>query len=149
MVKQENHSLLYFGAGWDFKPISDPTYTKFNHFIFIDALPKIPHYEPGMRGYEKSKDETSFINTLKKTATQYGLKFIRKNKNLLVFKNDKIKLEYYINTTVEESLNNKTIRNKLNKVKWMHMEGFNPYEYGLKIGDLHNKLEYRAKIKEL
>ena len=46
----EGHTLVYFGAGWDFKPTNDPVYKKFNHFIFIDSLPKMSHYEPGMPG---------------------------------------------------------------------------------------------------
>ena len=62
----EGHTLLYFGAGWDFKPVSEPIYSKFNHFIFIDSLPKSSHYEPGMPGYEKSKNKEAFIKTLKK-----------------------------------------------------------------------------------
>ena len=53
----EGHTLVYFGAGWDFKPTNDPVYKKFNHFIFIDSLPKMSHYEPGMPGYEKESIE--------------------------------------------------------------------------------------------
>ena len=53
--KKKNYSLVYFGAGWDFKPINDQVYKKFNHFIFIDSLPMMPHYEPGMPGYEKKQ----------------------------------------------------------------------------------------------
>ena len=53
----KNHSLVYFGAGWDFKPTNDPVYKKFNHFIFIDSLPKMSHYEPGMPGMRKAKIE--------------------------------------------------------------------------------------------
>ena len=63
--KTKNYSLVYFGAGWDFNPINDPVYKKFNHFIFINSLPNLSHYEPGQSGYEKSKDRKSFINTLK------------------------------------------------------------------------------------
>lgn len=59
--------MVYFGAGWDFNPINNPVYKKFNHFIFIDSLPKLSHNEPGMPGYEKSKDREAFINTLKKS----------------------------------------------------------------------------------
>ena len=145
----KGHTLLYFGAGWDFKPVSKSIFSKFNHFIYIDSLPKLSHYEPGMVGYEKSKNEEAFINTLKKEAVKYKLKLVNKRNNLLTFKSDKIKLEYYINTTVEEALENHNIRKKINKAIWLHEDGFYPYDFGLKIGDLPNLLEYRAKIHEL
>ena len=147
--KTKSYSLVYFGAGWDFKPINDPVYKKFNHFIFIDSLPMMPHYEPGMPGDEKSKDREAFIKTLKNTALEHGMILSSIRKNLLTFKNNHQKLEYYINTTVLDALTNKIIRNKLNRVIWVHENGFRPYDYGLNIGDLPNLLEYRAKIHEL
>ena len=61
--------------------------------------------------------------------------------NLLTFKNNKINLEYYINTTVEDSLNDPDIRKKLNKAVWLHKDGFLPHQYGLKVGYLPNLLE--------
>ena len=147
--KTESYSLVYFGAGWDFKPINDQVYKKFNHFIFIDSLPMMPHYEPGMPGYEKSKDKEAFIKTLKNTALEHGMILSSIRKNLLTFKNNHQKLEYYINTTVLDALTNKIIRKKLNRVIWVHENGFRPYDYGLNIGQLPNLLEYRAKIHEL
>ena len=147
--KKKNYSLVYFGAGWDFKPINDQVYKKFNHFIFIDSLPMMPRYEPGMPGYEKSKDREAFIKTLKNKAMKYGMTLSSIRKNLLTFKNNHQKLEYYINTTVLDALTNKIIRKKLNRVIWVHENGFRPYDYGLNIGDLPNLLEYRAKIHEL
>jgi len=145
----EGHTLLYFGAGWDFKPVSEPIYSKFNHFIFIDSLPKSSHYEPGIPGYEKSKNKEAFIKTLKKYALKHHLRLTNIKNNLLTFRSDKIKLEYYINTTVNEALDDPIIRKKINKAKWLHENGFYPYDFGLKIGDLPNLLEYRAKIHEL
>ena len=147
--KTKNYTLVYFGAGWDFNPINDPVYNKFNHFIFIDSLPNLSHYEPGQSGYEKSKDRKSFINTLKNAACENGLVLSSIRKNLLTFRNSKIKLEYYINTTVTEALDDPIIRKKMNNAKWLHENGFYPYSYGLKVGDLPNLLEYRAKINEL
>ena len=145
----EGHTLLYFGPGWDFKPVIKPIFSKFNHFIYIDSLPKLSYYEPGMAGYDKTKNEEAFINTLKKEAAKYELIFVNKRKNLLTFKSDKIKLEYYIYTTVEGALENNNIRKKINKAKWLHESGFYPYDLGLKIADLPNLLKYRAKIHEL
>jgi len=109
----------------------------------------MPHYEPGMPGYEKSKDREAFIKTLKNKAMKYGMTLSSIRKNLLTFKNNHQKLEYYINTTVLDALTNKIIRKKLNRVIWVHENGFRPYDYGLNIGDLPNLLEYRAKIHEL
>ena len=160
---ETNYSLAYFGAGWDFKPIrdfginrkgllaEDGAYNKFNHFIFIDALPKLSHYEPGMSGYEKSKNKEALIKTLKNEALKYSMTLKKRTGNMLTFlsENKDIKIQYYINTTVEEALNDPIIRNKLNKVKWLHEEGFHPYAYGLKVGDLPNLVRCRAMLKEL
>ena len=147
--KTNDYSLVYFGAGWDFSPISKKIYNKFNHHIYIDALPNLIHYKPGTVGYNKCKDRESFINTLKNQAKKSKLKLINIDNNLLTFKNNKINLEYYINTTVEDSLTDPDIRKKLNKAIWIHQDGFYPHENGLKVGDLPNILECRAKISEL
>lgn len=144
----EDNILVYFGVGWDFKPVNKRLYEKFNHFIFIDALPDMIHYEPGTPGYEKSKDLESFLITLKKTATRYKLKLLNIDGDLLTFANNKIKLEYYINTTVEKALIDSVIRNKINKAKWLHVEGFYPYEYGLKVGDLPHLFENVAELRK-
>ena len=77
--------LVYFGAGLDFRPINKPLYKTFNRYIDIDALPKLSHYESGMSGYEKSKDEKSLIKTLKKEAFKYNFKLVSKEGNLLTF----------------------------------------------------------------
>ena len=147
--KTKSYSLVYFGAGWNLKFLDDPTYKKFNHFILIDALPKLQHYNPDQEGYKKSKDKKSLIATIKKAADKYDLKLSSVRGNLLTFKKNEIKLEYYINTTIEEALSNPTIKRKLSKVIWVHEEGLEPYRYGLKVGDLPNLVEYRAKLREL
>ena len=46
------------------KPLSKALFKSFNHFIFIDALPKKPHYEPHQPGYKDSKDRESFVNAI-------------------------------------------------------------------------------------
>ena len=98
------HTLVYFGAGWDFEPVVDPIYEKFTNFIFIDALPDLPQYKPDtLYGYKKGKDRRSFIKTITEGAEQVGLRRTSICKNLLTFRNDKIKLDYYINTTVQEA----------------------------------------------
>ena len=71
--EMKGYTLTYFGAGWDFKPVNNELYDKFNHFIFIDSLPKLSHYEPGMSGYNKCKDRESFIKTLKNAAKKHKL----------------------------------------------------------------------------
>ena len=113
--KTKENTLVYFGAGWDFEPVSNSLHSKFNHFIFIDALPKLSHYEPGQPGYEKSKDRRSLIKTLKKSALEHNMILTSIRKNLLTFKNGNIKLEYNIDATVEEALTNKTIRRNMKK----------------------------------
>ena len=67
----------------------------------------------------------------------------------MTFKKGEILLEYYINTKVKKALNNKIIRNKINKAIWIHIKGFYPHLHGLKPGDLPNLLEDRSKLREL
>ena len=96
MVKNtSNNSLAYFGAGWDFRPIRafginrkglrDGAYNKFNNFIFIDALPNMSHYEPGMPGYEKSKNKEALIETLRLEALKYNMSLKKITGNMLKF----------------------------------------------------------------
>ena len=54
--KTNDYSLVYFGAGWGFKPVNKKIYNKFNHHIYIDALPNLIHYKPDTNGYDKCKD---------------------------------------------------------------------------------------------
>ena len=126
-------------------------YDKFDHFIFIDALPKLQHYDEDQAGYKKCKDEKTMIKTLtdKITKKNYNYKLTNIKDNLLTFEKGDRKLEYYMNTTVQDALNDRKIRKKINKAKWLHVNGFHPHEYGLNVGDLPNLLEYRAKIREL
>ena len=79
-------SLVYFGAGWDFKPLSNAQFDKINNFIFIDAQPRLSHYEPGQRGYKKSKN---FVKTIKDGAEQKGYIFKSMKGNLLTFEKRK------------------------------------------------------------
>jgi len=148
-IEMSSNILVYFGAGWDFKPVNNPLFSKFKHFIFIDSLPKLSHYEIGCSEYEKSKNKEVFIKTITDTALKYKLKLITFKNNLLTFENDKIKLEYYMNITVKDSLTNPIIRKKINKAKWIHVKGFSPFENGLEVGDLPNLLENKTKLYEL
>ena len=75
-LEMKNHSRAYFGAGWDFSPVTNPIFEKFNHFIFIDALPKLSHYNPGQCGYEKSKNRRALLKTLRSEALKHDMKFI-------------------------------------------------------------------------
>ena len=127
-------SLVYWGAGWDMKPLSKPIFKSFNHFIFIDALPKLPHHTPNQHGYKDSKDRESFVYAITRGTSRRKYKLIsgRDEGNHLVFQNPEGKtLDYFINTTVEESLNDPMIRKMLKTVRWIHVAGFWPSEHGL------------------
>ena len=69
-----------------------------------------------MSGYKKCKDIESFIKTLKNAAKKHKLTLMNIKNNLLTFENDKIKVEYYISTTVSEALTNPKIRKKNEQV---------------------------------
>ena len=128
--------LVYWGSEFDMKPLSNPLFKSFNHFIFIDALPKLQHYKPHQVGYKYSKDREAFVKTIIRRATKKKYKLIRGRDegNHLVFKNpDGKTLDYFINTTVEESLNDPVIKDMFKTVRWIHNEGFNPFSFGLTI----------------
>ena len=155
IIKNNNEilSVAYFGSGWDFRMVDKDLYSKFSFFIYIDSLPtKLLHYPPDSTGYEKCKDLPTFIHTLITKANKHQLKLVEHHKHLrlLIFKtNDhKQELHYYYNTTVQEALDNKIIREKLNKVIWIHEKGFIPWYFGLEPGMLPNTIKTKAKLRE-
>ena len=109
------------------------------------------HYDIDQEGYKKCEDENTFIETLRNAANEYDFLLVSKNGNMLTFvnKDDGRTIFYFINTMVEESLKNSYIREKLNDSIWVHIEGFHPHDYGSKVGDLPNILEFYALIDEL
>ena len=149
--KLPKYTLAYFGAGWNFSLLADPTYKKFKYFVFIDALPKLMHYDNDQDGYSKCKDKETLIATLINAAKEYGFCLKSKWGNLLTFTNpyNTRVIYYYYNTTVIEALQKPSIRKKLNKAKWLHEQGFYPYQFGLKVGDLPNLVRNRSMIKML
>lgn len=98
-------SLMYFGAGWDMKPLTKKDYRPFKRFIFIDALPNLSHYQPNQAGYANARDRQSFVSKITEKALQkkfklcedegYHLRFLGPNGRYI---------DYYINTTVQDSL---------------------------------------------
>lgn len=145
----KGYTIVYFGAGWDFRPPDMDLYKKFNHFIFIDALPNRADYEPGMPGYNKSKDEESLIKTIKEYAGKRKWKLVSIKNNLLILKRGSRIIEYHYNTTVEDALTDPYIRIQMNKALWVHTQGFDPYQAGLKKGDLPNIVDCRAELRKL
>ena len=124
-MKSKEVTLVNFRAGWDFKPLGNKDNKNFTNFIFIDALPNKAHYEPGQAGYPESKDRETFINTLKDNAGTYDLNVVSNVNNHLTFKK-KVRLDYYINTRVEDTLKDKAIQSKINQAKWVPVKGFSP-----------------------
>jgi hypothetical protein len=53
--------VLYIGAGSDVRPNTDLPY---RHFLYVDALPNKPHYQPEHYGYPFYKDEEALVHTL-------------------------------------------------------------------------------------
>ena len=66
MHDEKNYSLVYFGAGWDMKPLNDESYKKITNFIFIDALQDSNYYDRKCAGYQKSNDKDTFMSTINK-----------------------------------------------------------------------------------
>lgn len=126
-------AILYYGAGWDARPLSMKEFKGLDYFIFVDALPKLPHYTPGQMGYPKSKDEESFVKAITDAVTKKKFKLISHPKNILHFSNGTRHLIYWYNTTVEDSLKDAEFLRAVKNVIWIHNEGFNPFENGLTI----------------
>ena len=142
-------TLLYFGAGWDFKPLSNPDYHKFTHLVFIDALPNTAQYRPGQVGYSLSKDRISFVNTLVREAKKEKLVLYSDINDVLTFIHIRgATLKYYINMSVEQALSSPIVRPKISAAKWVHVEGFYPSESGLKVTHLPNAYLTLGKLRE-
>lgn len=67
------------------QPLSRKDYRPFKHFIFIDALPKLTHYQPYQAGYAYAKDRQSFVSKIAEQAQQKKFKFCKDEGNLLRF----------------------------------------------------------------
>ena len=142
-------TLVYFGAGWDMLPLNMKDYAKFTKFLFIDALPKLSHYNPDQAGYEFAKDEESYIRKLKIEASKKGYRFVNKVGDKLTFDKGGKTLEYHINTTVQEAIDDPYISKQLKHAKFIHIKGFSPMEFGLKISrDMPNMYKNLAELRE-
>ena len=145
----KNLTLLYFGAGWDFSPLSNPDYHQYTDFIFIDPLPDTPHYRDGQVGYPLSKDRISFVDTLAREAEKEGLELLSDIEDLLTFTKARgTILKYHINMTVEQALSSPSLRPKISAAKWIHEEVFSPFEYGLKATHLPKTYLTLSKLRE-
>jgi hypothetical protein len=142
-------TLVYFGAGWDMLPLNMKDYSKFAKYLFIDALPKLSHYNPDQSGYEFTKDEDSYIRKLKVEASKKGYKFINRLGDVLTFTKGDKTLEYHINTTVQEAIDDPYLSKQLRYAKFIHIKGFSPMEFGLKISrDMPNMFKNLAELRE-
>lgn len=55
-------ALLYIGAGWDAGPLTFPAMrAAYTSFVFVDALPSVPHYTLGQVGYPKCDTEEALM----------------------------------------------------------------------------------------
>jgi len=140
--------LFYFGAGWKFYPLRMKDYSWIDHFVFVDALPNLAYYTSDQAGYEKSKDRDSFIRAIVKEAKKKGFDQNDISDDHLIFGDKKGRLlDYYINTTVQNALDDPILNDLIKKAKWVHIQGFNPFINGLKVehceGCLYNYSEVR------
>jgi hypothetical protein len=148
VTKSDGLSMVYFGAGWDMKFLKASYLRNFKHYILVDALPKLSHYEKGTAGYEKANSEKSFILSIKQSIENIAVigDYTRKGDHLIFMLNDGRQIDYYINTTVEDALHSKSIRKKLEKVKWVHVKGFHPFSYGLKPAHVPNTFKNLGEL---
>ena len=144
----QGRSLIYFGAGIDFKPIVKKDYETFSKFIFIDALTKLPHYGVGQSGYTYTHCEEVFVDRIKEKLANYGATFENRIGDMLTFNlNRERTLEYHINTTVEEALANPDLAEKIRNAKTIHVKGFHPFSHGLNMADVPNLYANLAEMR--
>lgn len=151
-------SLILFGAGWDLGIIKKK-YKGHNitDYIFVDALPNLPHYEKGMNGYEKSKNLKNFIGAIKDDVKTYGTIIedsYNEDKNLLEMKvkvnrrKEIVHIKYFVNTQVTDFLHKK-YKKLRDSVLYLAKEGFEPICSGLRVlRDLPN-MRYEILDREL
>jgi hypothetical protein len=142
-------TLVYFGAGWDMSALGKKDFKRFGRHLYIDALPKIPHYEENQAGYAKGKDLVSFMHAIATSIKKYKWDGVfNQSGNQWIFKlRDGRYVEYWINTTVEDALNDSYLRGEIWNAKWLHNKGFFPFEYGLTVDHIPNTFKTLANLR--
>ena len=125
-------TVVYFGAGWDNSLLKKSLYRRFKRHLYIDALPNLQHYTPEQLAYADSHNEDAFINAIADSLIFYGILERTNIGNKYIFKlrNDII-IEYWINTTVHDALNNDYLKKEIFNAEHIYTKGFNPFEHGL------------------
>lgn len=78
-------TLVNFGAGWDMQPLNKKDYGPFKHFIFIDAMPNLSHYQPNQAGYAYARDRQGFVAKITENALQKKFKLCKDEGESSVF----------------------------------------------------------------
>ena len=160
--------LLYVGPLDDFRVLAEgekagiPEICEPDKYLFIDALPKIPHFTPGQRYYERCKDDDSYIGTLITAAKSEGYNRIRQHKDCIVFRHESVENEivYLYNTDIDQAIWDPDIMPLLRQVVTYYVKGCWPWEgtslplqhlfnpihdwvYALEVHDEETKMVYR------
>jgi hypothetical protein len=90
-------TLVYAGAGWDSDFLN--CIQGYERYILFDALPAKPHYTPEQAGYSRSRDSTTFFETL---CDAFGtiVKHDREE-NIICFENN---IEYHYSMNADDFL---------------------------------------------
>jgi hypothetical protein len=135
-------TLVYFGAGWDCAPLGMKAFRATKNFVFIDALPELPHYSPGQAGYKFVKDRQSFIRKITHEARRKGFILYEDRGNRLQYISpSECWLDYYINTSVEAALSSPGLSRCIQEAQIIYIAGFEPRLFGLDIKRDMPKLE--------
>jgi len=124
--------MVYFGCGWHFKPIND-RYPMVQNFIYVDALPKMKHYESWQAGYYYCSTLRKLFYTVVIRVRKLGGRLTSYGSNYWNFSLPNSRtLRYYFNTTVVEALQMPVLGDDIRKAEHLYIFGFAPQRCGLK-----------------
>lgn len=130
-------TCVNFGAGHDVSFLKTKHLSHILRFVCIDALPRVPHYDKGMRGYDDNKDESSFLAALdRELRKRRAVRKVHESANHVRYvlgRDERRILDYYFNTTVLDALGQAELAELIAEAGTIIHKGFDPYGAGLRI----------------
>ena len=121
--------MLYIGAGDDPVPLHLECARRYDAFVFVDALPALPHYAPGQLGYAMSLSEDRMVRSMRETDARLGARVAAGEIEDGVWKTrlaDGRPLMYYFNTADTAMARTPGLREVLPAVTGLFVAGFLP-----------------------
>ena len=93
--------FLYIGAGWDTFPLVFPALRRdHTHFIYVDSLPQLQHYQPHQLGWHCSQSTSALVSAVTQSLTRDWVApiVVTVDEKYATFLCDGLLLHYFMNT---------------------------------------------------